>query len=304
MSLLDEQHLLLTVGDQEFDGWHSETPLPQEETASYGKIIVIETDSKIARIYSRGHRNPQGLYVDAHGSIWSTEHGPEGGDELNLILQGTNYGWPLVTLGTEYGSFSWPLSQRQGEHDEFELPIFAWTPAIGISSLLGVEQDLFPIWHGDLLVSSLKDRALWRVRVRQERVLYVERIDIGEKIRDLVEGGDGRFILWTDRGHILTLQPALENLFASCAGCHPISKGGNHGIGPNLRGIVGKPVASSPSFDYSGALRDLGGKWTADRLNQFLLDPESFAPGTLMLMEGITDPTARAMLIDYLKKEE
>jgi len=95
---------------------------------SYGKTILIHLDDGTSEIYSLGHRNPQGLYVTPEGAIWSTEHGPQGGDELNLIVRGANYGWPLVTYGTDYGSAAWPLSHVQGRHDGYQQPILRGYP--------------------------------------------------------------------------------------------------------------------------------------------------------------------------------
>ena len=94
MVLLDNRNLLLAVGDHMYDGVESDEILPQEKTAAYGKTVLINLESRAASIYSLGHRNPQGLDLDVHGNIWETEHGPRGGDELNLIRKGKNYGWP------------------------------------------------------------------------------------------------------------------------------------------------------------------------------------------------------------------
>ena len=98
MVMLNENELLLSVGDHAFDGVNRSVALPQDRSNSYGKILRIELDTGAAEVYSSGHRNPEGLYVDPHGAIWETEHGPRGGDEINLIREGVDYGWPAVTL--------------------------------------------------------------------------------------------------------------------------------------------------------------------------------------------------------------
>src|SRR5688572_16514718 len=176
LALLDRQRLLLTVGDQ---GTEPGESLPQDKTVSYGKTILINLETHASSMYTLGHRNPQGLYVDGSGIIWSTDQGPQGGDELNIISAGKNYGWPLVTYGTDYGQFTWPLSSQQGRHEGFEPPVYAWIPSIAVSALTDIRGILFKSWKDDLLVSSLKDRALWRVRVDQQKVVFTERIDVG-----------------------------------------------------------------------------------------------------------------------------
>jgi hypothetical protein len=92
MALLGEEALLFALGDHEFDGWNRSPILPQDPASPYGKILRIDIESGRSEIWSSGHRNPQGMWVDAAGNVWATEHGPRGGDELNLILKGANYG--------------------------------------------------------------------------------------------------------------------------------------------------------------------------------------------------------------------
>ena len=316
--LLDDHRLLLSVGDHEFDGLNSVEILSQDDQAGYGKTILINLETDAAEIYSTGHRNPQGLYLTPSGAIWLTEHGPDGGDELNLIVKGANYGWPLVTYGTDYRALVWPLSVNQGRHQGFEAPIYAWLPSIGISNLVGVEKQLFKFWQKDLLVASLGKRSLWRVRVRKQRVLFVEPIEVGERIRDIIEDNEGRIILWTDQGSIVLMEPFVEKetqteeantnikaqgelLFANCRGCHQVENGASHGIGPDLWGVVERRIATARNYRYSEALKAFPGTWSEERLDSFLADPQSFAPGTSMQSEGLSDPTDRLKLIEYLK---
>ena len=222
MTLLDAQTLLLTVGDFGFDGVASLEAHPQNPATSYGKTIAINIADGRATLFTLIHRNPQGLFIDRSGIIWSTEHGPQGGDELNRLERGKNYGWPYATYGTQYGSFSWPLSKPEAEQG-YQTPVFAWVPSIGVSNLLAVEGKLFPQWRGDLLIASLKAKTLFRARVREGHVVYLEPILIGSRIRDLIEGHDGRIILWTDDDTLISLGPkdgtTGEALFAEkCSG--------------------------------------------------------------------------------------
>jgi cytochrome c2 len=306
MALLDAQTLLLTVGDFGFDGVASLEAHPQNPATSYGKTIAINIADGRAALFTLGNRNPQGLFIDRSGTIWSTEHGPQGGDELNRLELGKNYGWPYATYGTQYGSFSWPLNKPEAEQG-YQTPVFAWVPSIGVSNLLVVEGKLFPRWRGDLLVASLKGQTLFRARFREGHVVYLEPIVIGSRIRDLIEGHDGQIILWTDDDTLVSLHPkegtSGEALFAEkCGGCHASAPMSGNFIGPNLIGVVGRRVASLGGYpDYSPALRKLGGVWTEERLDVFLKAPGETCPGTAMDYPGDPNAAERTAIIGYLR---
>lgn len=308
MALLDEHTLLLTLGDHGFSGSESAHSFSQDPQASYGKTIRIDIDDQSHEIYTSGHRNPQGLYVAADGRVWLTEHGPQGGDEVNLLAAQGDYGWPRVTYGAEYGSLAWPFNDRQGRHDGFIQPAFAWTPSVGISNLIGIERDLFPVWRGDLIAGSLATRSLYRLVVEGDRVVLAEPLPIGKRVRDLIELDDGRLLVWTDDAALVTVEPAQGSsgaiLFSTlCTGCHVARDGISHGVGPDLYGIVGRPVASAAGFDaYSDALKELGGEWTRERLDAYLRDPQATAPGTTMAFAGIRDDAERAAVLEHLAK--
>jgi cytochrome c2 len=298
--------LLVTFGDHSMDGWNSPIQAPQNTAYSFGKIMLLDLNDGHSEIYSLGHRNPQGLALSSLGQVWSTEHGPEGGDELNLIERGRNYGWPFATFGTEYGSYSWPLLREAREDEEFVEPVYAWAPSIGVSSLMEVTGDRFDHWRGDLVASSLRDRSLWRLRLRGARVAMAERIPFGQRIREVLEARDGTLVVWTDERTIHFVRPAetgdaasAASLYRACAACHVGPEGGR-ATAPSLEGIVGRTVAADREFQYSQALRDLGGTWTRDRLDAFLADPSGFAPGTSMVLAGMRDAASRKALIDYL----
>ncbi|MFK4539652.1 glucose/arabinose dehydrogenase [Bradyrhizobium ottawaense] len=155
MALLDADTLLLTVGDFGFDGLASVHAYPQDPPASYGKTIAINIRDGYPTIFTAGHRNPQGLYVDPSGTIWSTEHGPQGGDELNRLVRGANYGWPYATYGTDYGSFSWPLNKREAEQKGYleAVPIGS-----GIRYIIEGHDGSLLLWTDDQLLISLRPR--------------------------------------------------------------------------------------------------------------------------------------------------
>ena len=196
--------LLLSVGDYGFEGLNDKPAYPQLPEVSYGKILLLDMAGSAAT-FSLGHRNPQGLFVDSQGRVWSTEHGPEGGDELNLVVRGGNYGWPFATYGTAYDSDVWPLAKDPGSHGQFREPAEAFVPAVGISQLLQVGSKYLPRWAGDLLVSSLQAATLFRVHVAGDRVIYTERLDVATRVRDIAEGQDGRIVLWNDNGEVASL---------------------------------------------------------------------------------------------------
>ena len=192
----------------------------------------------------------------------------------------------------------------------------------GISAIARIEKDLFARWKHDLIVGSLGGAALWRMRREHGRITTIERIDIGERIRDVVEGEDGRLILWTEATHpgptgatLVVVEPVTEDgtagsgeavllrgelMFARCVGCHTID-GNGKGIGPDLGGVVGRRIANEDGFNYSDALKRLSGAWTEERLDALLAGAETFAPGTSMQTDGISDPADRSALIQYLK---
>jgi cytochrome c2 len=207
---------------------------------------------------------------------------------------------------------SWPLSDRQGRHDGYVKPMFAWTPSIGISQVIALEGGLFPHWQGDIIVSSLAAQSLFRVRVEDERVVLVEPILIGSRIRDMVEAPDGSIVLKTDDDFLVYIAPLdaasaatpVERgalLAAQCQSCHSMTQDGTAAIGPGLWNVVGRPVASGEDFNYSPSLRAAGGRWTPERLRSFLAAPDSFAPGTTMQLGTSYDQNQLDDLISYLR---
>jgi cytochrome c2 len=306
LALLDPDSLLFTVGFHGFDGVGSRQLYSQDPEASWGTTVLIHVDRGTSEMFANGQRNQQGLYVDPRGGIWETEHGPRGGDELNFVEKGVNYGWPYVTYGTNYVSLVWPLSKAQGRHDGYREPIFAWVPSIGISNLISIEKDMFPVWKEDLLVSSLRAESLFRIHLVDRRAVVVEPIPVNRRIRTLIEGFDGRIILWTEDAAIVSIKPAVgtsrELLFATqCGGCHKV-EGATNIIGPDLLHVYGRKVATAAGYDeYSEALKKVSGRWDEEKLNRFLANPQAMVPGTRMPFAGIADPGDRAAIVDYLK---
>ncbi len=163
----------------------------------------------LPEIWSYGHRNPQGLAFDpATGRLWSQEHGPRGGDEVNLIERGRNYGWPVITHGRNYsGTKITDETARAG----MEQPAAYWTPSIAPSGLTVYRGRRFPRWDGNLFVGALRAQLLVRLELDGDRVVHEERLlaDFGNRIRDVRTGPDGLIYLALDENdaHIWRLEP-------------------------------------------------------------------------------------------------
>ena len=161
-------------------------------------------------IYSYGHRNPQGLAQEAAtGRIYAVEHGPKGGDELNLIAPGVNYGWPVITYGKSYIGFK----IGEGTHKEgMAQPLHHWVPSISPSGLTIYDGDRFPAWRGSVFAGALSGELLVRLELAGGGVAVEERMleDLEERIRDVRQGPDGLLYLLTDdpEGMLLRLEPA------------------------------------------------------------------------------------------------
>jgi cytochrome c2 len=306
--------LYLTIGDYNLDGILNPTIVAQDPKTDQGSIIKINLKTGARTRISIGHRNPQGLVIAKNGEILATEHGPKGGDELNRIVANKNYGWPVVTYGTDYNSYTWPPNPEQGRHDGYEKPIFAWVPSIGVSQLIEINS-FNERWAGDLLVSSLKAGAVFRLRYDDGIIRYSEPIWIGPRIRDIVELTTKQIALWTDQAQIILISvdqtkltdnkramaPVMEPGSTNCMACHHVGVTNENDAAPSLSGILNRKVASDNFANYSDALKNLGGNWTEDRLRAFLLDPNQYAPGTNMVI-GDQTKSQVDKIIDYLKK--
>ena len=178
----------------------------------------VKTKDAIPGIWSYGHRNPQGLAMDARdGTLYSTEHGPRGGDELNLIKPGANYGWPIVTLGMNYSGM--PMSYRGPDGKEtlsvtekegMEEPVAFWLPSIAVCGLDFYTGDKFPKWKNDLLVGALAQQEIRRLRIVDKKVVSQEIIlkDIG-RVRDVAMGPDGLiYVILNGPDRLVRIVPA------------------------------------------------------------------------------------------------
>ena len=214
------EHLFLSIGEgsPSLGGVDSPRQNAQDLSNDWGKIHRLNFDGSVPEdnpfynsensvksIYSYGHRNPQGLMFDPYDlSIISTEHGPKGGDELNVIKKGINYGWPLVSYGINYNGSD--ISGRS--HDGYEEPVFYWDPSIATSHLILLKDKNHKSWFRNILVAGLKSKSVFRLRLQNGIYQQAERIQLGYRVRSLCEGDGGVFFVSGDNGGIVKFTPA------------------------------------------------------------------------------------------------
>jgi glucose/arabinose dehydrogenase len=211
----DGRYLFFTNGErQKFDP-------AQDPKSTLGKVLRLNLDGTPAAgnplaargfhpaIWSYGHRNLLGIAFDGGGRLWEQEMGPAGGDEVNLIKPGLNYGWPLASNGTHYDGRDIP-DHKPG--DGFEAPKVWWNPSISPGGLLYYSGSMFPQWKGSLFLGGLSGKALIRIRVDGETAAKADQWDMGARIRDVEQGPDGALWLIEDgrdgsQGRLLKLTP-------------------------------------------------------------------------------------------------
>lgn len=221
----DEGYLWISSGDrQKF------TPA-QDMQANLGKVIRLNDDGSVPndnpfvdyfdqnplvddegvypQIWSLGHRNILGLAIDLDGQLWDLEMGPKGGDELNRVVRGANYGYPIVSNGEHYDGRPIP---DHDTHPEFNAPAVWWTPVVSPSALMIYRGDLFSDWRGNAFVAGLSSKSIVRIEIDGEQAHEAERFDMGARIRCVVEGPDGAIWVLEDdeddsTGRLLKLTP-------------------------------------------------------------------------------------------------
>ena len=205
--------LFITSGErQKFDP-------AQDLNQNLGKIIRLNDDGSVPssnpfadrsgitkQIWTLGHRNPLGLTFDSEGRLWIHEMGPRGGDELNFIIRGNNYGYPIVSNGDHYDGRPIP---DHSTRPEFTAPKVSWTPVISPAGFIIYSGDMFPQWKGNGFIGGLSSEALIRVSIKGETAYEVERFDMGERIREVEQGPDGAIWVLEDGtgGRLLKLTP-------------------------------------------------------------------------------------------------
>jgi aldose sugar dehydrogenase len=205
-------YLFLSLGDRQVPPEGNLEAHPAQDLSNHhGKIVRLHDDGRVPadnpfvsragakpEIWSYGHRNVQGLAIHPEtGDLWADEHGPQGGDELNLIQPGKNYGWPVIGYGVNYTT---GLAIHSGTHRQgMEQPIRVWVPSIGISALMIYTGDRFPQWRGNLFIGGMAGQQLSRLTLNGQRIINEETlVQQRGRIRDIRQGPDGHIYLVTD----------------------------------------------------------------------------------------------------------
>ena len=216
-------HLFITLGERSNAKFRVQA---QWLNSHLGKVIRVLEDGKVPpdnpfvgnndalpEIWSYGHRNAQAAALHPEtGRLWEIEHGPRGGDEINIPEPGKNYGWPVISYGVNYSGT--PVGSGLSEMEGMEQPIYQWTPVIAPSGMIFYTGDLVPEWKGNLFVGGLSATALVRLELDGAKVTHEERLleDLGLRIRDVAQGPDGAIYVATDEddGVIMRIAPALR----------------------------------------------------------------------------------------------
>jgi glucose/arabinose dehydrogenase len=215
LAFAPDGHLFITSGErQKFDP-------AQDMQSNLGKVVRLKDDGSVpadnpfadkggvtAQIWSLGHRNPLGIAFDANDRLWVHEMGPRGGDELNLVQRGANYGYPIVSNGNHYDGRDIP---DHSTRPEFKPPVVTWNPVISPAGLVIYSGSLFKDWRGNGLIGALSGQALVRVKFDGEQAQEAERYDFGQRIREVEQASDGSIWLLEDQrgggGRLLKLTP-------------------------------------------------------------------------------------------------
>ena len=212
MAFTSDDLLLITTGDGFDFREHA-----QDLNSHLGKTIRINKDGSPAqgnpfpeapKVWTYGHRNPQGLAIALDGTVYLNEHGPKGGDELNVITKANNYGWPAITYGMDYnGAYVSPLTEYPG----MQQPQHVWTPSIGPSGMAFYEGNKFPKWQNSLFVGALVNKEVRRLTVENQQVTAEETVfaELDARIRDIRVGPDGLLYIVTDGdpGTVIKVHP-------------------------------------------------------------------------------------------------
>jgi glucose/arabinose dehydrogenase len=220
-------YLFVTVGERQAPASGDLEAHPAQDLSNHHGVVVrlhddgrvpsdnpfVNTQGARPEIWTYGHRNPQGLVIHPDtGDVWVTEHGPQGGDELNLLSRGSNYGWPVVGYGVNYGS---GLAIHEGtRRDGMESPVHFWVPSIATSGLMVYTGDRFPKWKGNILAGGMAGEQVARLVTDGSSIIHEETLLHGlGRVRDLRQGPDGYiYVAIEDRGGVPTSVVRLEPL--------------------------------------------------------------------------------------------
>jgi glucose/arabinose dehydrogenase len=201
LEVIDKTSVYLTIGDLGFIKINQ--PKVRGDLGS-----IFKVSQKSVEKISQGHRNQQGIVLRA-GDLYISEHGPRGGDELNLITKGKDYGWPAVTFGEPYSSGDYVRPKVTGSHEGFTKPLTNWVPSVAPTELIALPQGpLWGTWQSQLVMGTLREESLIFIQLRNRTTVgAIEKVNVGERIRDLDLAPDGKILATTDSGQLLAISP-------------------------------------------------------------------------------------------------
>lgn len=333
----DDENLLVTVGDYNRNGIDGSEAYAMDDSNPYGKTILMNKTTGSWSVFTRGSRNPSGLYRDSNGEFWAVENGPAGGDELNLLKQGENYGWPQVSYGTWYiPEMELPGDFETGTHPRYTKPVFSWIPSVAPASVVKIEYNSFPHWQGDILVGTMRDRSLQRLRLDETNsVKYTEKIELGHRVRDMIVLESGTMLLLTDDEFLIVVEDGgliytetgpeemsrmaelerYNNLVSenrvdespdrsaaviferNCATCHSMDS--STLVGPHLANLEDRQVGGLNDYTYTQILETDKRQWNRNLLRVFLANPGEEFSGNKMPKINLTEAEVDS-LVQYL----
>jgi glucose/arabinose dehydrogenase len=213
--------LFMTVGDRDANKQEDYDEAQAQKTdRNVGQIVHLTAEGAPApdnpflntpgvrpEIWATGIRSPEGLAFDSQGRLWETEHGPRGGDELNLIQKGRTYGWPLIVHGIDYSGR--PIGDGRTAKPGLEQPVYYWDPVIGPSGLAAYRGNLFPAWKDSIFAGALRGIGVYRLEIKNGKVVAEEPMltDRKERVRDVRVGPDGAVYVLTEQKSLLKITP-------------------------------------------------------------------------------------------------
>jgi len=307
--IVADGRLYFTVGDYaEGRRLRLNQMVAQDPQSSFGKFFEYDLRTQQIRKVAIGLRNPMGLVRTTDGTLIATDSGPEGGDELNVMVEGGNYGWPYQTYGTLYGHFSWPLPVPAPRDFTFVQPLFAWVPSPAISAIIQVHE-FSPGWSEDLLVGSLKAQTVYRLKYVDGHVIYSEPVWVGHRVRDIAQMGT-RLVLMTDDPSLMFIDIDQQRLIGdskahstielepelkTCMTCHHFGPSDPSSMAPSLSDILRRTMAGDDFANYSqGLKRRKTDKWTERSLSAFLRNPSTY--GSTMPNPNLSEQDLREIV--------
>jgi len=299
--LLDGDDLYSSFGYVNLTKWEDALGYEEAKKANNGISLKIDINTNSVEIFTSGHKNITAFWKK-NKKIFSVEHAQKGGDEINLLKKGFNYGFPYKSFGTKYGSYrKVRVPGLQDNNLLLEEPIYAFVPSIAPGDSVFLNNSNFKRWDNSVIVAGLKSRSIFIGKFRNDNIVYMEPIFIGERVRSISYFSNKIYLL-TDVGQIITLEidplrlendlggsglVALSPHLKKCTTCHSLEPNAGDAA-PHLFGITNREIASV-DFEYSPGFEYLKGQtWNKELLLKFIKNPESLVNGSSMPAQGLS----------------